>query len=138
MSMRLLSATFTLTFLGTLLGCGGGKTDEFDKVLTELEGFKTKMCACTDKACVDKVQDDWRAYRKTMRDKLGKDSKPSEAQDKRGRDLDEEMRACRKKYDADAGNGTGGGTGGGSSAGAATDTPTPTESAGSAAAPATP
>ena len=41
MSMRLLSATFVLS----LLGCGGGKANEFDKVLTELEGFKTKMCA---------------------------------------------------------------------------------------------
>jgi hypothetical protein len=77
--------------------CGGN--DGYDQVLRELEGFKNRMCACVDRACTDKVQDDWRAFRKTMKDKLGNGSKPSEAQNKRGRVLDEEMRVCRNKLD---------------------------------------
>ncbi|MBA3459879.1 MAG: hypothetical protein H0T46_07950 [Deltaproteobacteria bacterium] len=83
-----------------LAGCGG--SDKFDAVLGELEGFKNRMCACVDKACGDQVADDWRAYRATMKDKLGKDGKPSEAQDKRGRVIDEEMRACRRKLTGEA------------------------------------
>ena len=86
------------SLLAGLSGCG--KKDKFDEVLGEMGGFKDKMCACPDKACVDKVQDEWRVFRKGMKEKVGKDAKPSEAQDKRGRELDEEMRKCRKKYDA--------------------------------------
>lgn len=115
--------------VGLVLGIGGlsacGGKDKFDEVLGELEGFKNRMCECKDKTCADKVQEDWRAYRKTMKEKLGKDTKPSEAQDKKGRALDEEMRVCRKKYDEAPGAG---GAGGGGAV-------TPTESA---PAPATP
>lgn len=84
-------------FVFGLGACGGG--DKFDDVLNEMDKFKTKMCACTDQACTDKVQDEWREYRKGMKDKIGKDSKPSEAQDKRGRAIDEEMRTCRRKHE---------------------------------------
>lgn len=77
-------------------GLAGCSKDKFDDMLGELEGFKNKMCECKDEACADKVQDDWRAYRKTMKEKIGKDSKPSEAQDKKGRDLTSQMRECRR------------------------------------------
>jgi hypothetical protein len=73
-------------------------TLSFDQVLEQLDGFKTRMCACADAACADKVQDEWGAYRATMKDRLGKDAKPDDAQDKRGRALDVEMKACREKF----------------------------------------
>ncbi len=94
---NLMIAAGLMLGLGGLTACGG--KDKFDEVLGELESFKTRMCECKDKACADKVQEDWRAYRKTMKEKLGKDTKPTEAQDKKGRALDEDMRVCRKKYD---------------------------------------
>lgn len=99
MSFRSPWRTFLIaaSLLAGVAGCGGA--DKFDGVLGELEGFKNRMCACVDKACSDKVQDDWRAYRKTMKDRLGTSSRPSEAQNKRGRVLDEEMRVCRRKLD---------------------------------------
>lgn len=103
-----------------LVGLGGcGKKDKFDEVLGEMGSFKDKMCACADKACVDKVQDEWKVYRKGMKEKVGKDAKPNEAQDKKGRELDDEMRKCRKKYDAPEG-------GAGSAAPAPTEPPTAT------------
>ncbi|MDX2092771.1 MAG: hypothetical protein SFX73_33200 [Kofleriaceae bacterium] len=77
--------------------CGGG--DAFDEVLGKMEGFKKQMCECKDKACTEKVQDEWRAYRKTMKEKIGK-NKPNDAQEKKGNALDEEMRKCRKQFDA--------------------------------------
>jgi len=97
-------AASLLVGLSTLGGCG--KKDKFDEVLGEMGSLKDKMCACTDKACVDKVQDEWKAYRKSMKDKIGKDTKPSESQDKKGRELDDEMRKCRHKFDDAAGSGS--------------------------------
>jgi hypothetical protein len=73
-------------------------TASFDQVLDRLAELKTRMCACTDPACADKVQDEWGAYRASMKDRLGKDAKPDDAQDKRGRALDVEMKACRDKF----------------------------------------
>jgi len=108
-----------------LVGLGGcGKKDKFDEVLGEMGSLKDKMCACTDKACVDKVQDEWKAYRKSMKDKLGKDAKPNDEQNKKGQALDDEMRKCRHKFDDAAGSGS-----------AATETP---PAAAPAPAPATP
>lgn len=94
--MRKLIFLTSVVFGLGLAGCGGG--NKFDEVLKEMEGFKNKMCECKDKACTDKVQAEWRDYRKTMKDKIGKD-KPSDTQDKKGNALDDEMRKCRKKFD---------------------------------------
>lgn len=95
-AMRKFTIAAGLLFGLSLGACGG---DKWDSALSEFEGIKNKMCECTDKACTDKVQDDYKAWKTAMKDKVGKDSKPSEAQDKKGRDLKDEMRACRKKFD---------------------------------------
>jgi hypothetical protein len=78
--------------------------DKYDEVLDDLEALASLMCACTDKACGDKVQDDARAYKLTIQDRIGRDSKdkPSDAQDAKGRAADEKMRGCRKKLDPPA------------------------------------
>src|SRR5687767_11982752 len=79
----------------TLMGCPGEK-NKFDEILGQLEKFKTEMCACKDVACADKVSDARREYKKTMRDKLDKNAKPTEAQDKQGKAYEAELQACRK------------------------------------------
>ena len=66
------------------------------EILGQLESFKTQMCACKDVACADKVTEARREYRKTMREKLDKGSKPSAAQDRKGKALEVELQACRK------------------------------------------
>jgi len=78
--------------------------DKYDEVLDDLEGLASRMCACTDKTCGDKVQDDARAYKLTIQDRIGRDSKakPSDAQEAKGRAADDKMRACRKKLDPPA------------------------------------
>jgi hypothetical protein len=75
--------------------------DKYDEVLDDLEALASRMCACTDKACGDTVQEDARAYKLTIQDRIGRDSKakPSDAQDAKGRAADDRMRACRKKLD---------------------------------------
>ncbi len=84
-------------FAGFAVGCkGGAGADKFDEILGQLESFKTQMCACKDVACADKVTEARREYRKTMREKLDKGSKPSAAQDRKGKALEVELQACRK------------------------------------------
>lgn len=90
------SVVFAVLLLG---GCAS--KDAYDAVLEDLEALSARMCACTDKACADKVQDDARAYKLTIADRIGRENKdkPSDAQERRGRAADEQMRACRKKLE---------------------------------------
>lgn len=73
--------------------------DTYDEVLDDLDALASRMCGCTDAACADKVADDARAYKLTIQDRIGRDTKdkPSDAQETKGRALDAQMRSCRKK-----------------------------------------
>jgi hypothetical protein len=88
--MNKLALALILSFSAT--ACG----DAFDDALEQFEGYKKKMCACKDAACADKVKEDWRTWRKGLKSKLG-DTKPSEAQDKKGKAIDDAMDACEDK-----------------------------------------
>ena len=79
-----------------------GAAEGFEEVLTKLADYRTQMCACADQACSDKVHGDWKAYRATMKDRLGSAATPSDEQDARGKVLDTEMKACRGKYEGSA------------------------------------
>ncbi len=86
-----------------VLAVTGCKTkDKFDAVIDDLDALASRMCACTDKACGDTVQNDARAYKLTIQDRIGRDSKASDAQEAKGRAADEKTRACRKKLDGPA------------------------------------
>lgn len=91
--------------LGLVVGCGDSKTpDKFDEILGQLEKFKTEMCACTDAACADRVLDARREYKKTMRDSLDANAKPTDAQDKKGKAFEAELLSCRKQLSSAAGS----------------------------------
>ncbi len=87
--------------IAILAAAGCGSKDAYDAVIDDLDALATRMCACVDTTCADKVQDEARAYRRTIQDKIGRDTKdrPTEAQEARGRAADERLRACRKKLD---------------------------------------
>jgi hypothetical protein len=70
--------------------------DKWDKMLAEAEDFKDKLCACKDKACVDGVDQDMKAWDKAMNEKLGKDEKPPDKVADNVYALMEEMRECTK------------------------------------------
>jgi hypothetical protein len=95
--MRKLIVLSTMVLGLALGGCGGD--DKFDAVLKELDTFRAQMCECKDAACAQKVWDGWIAYRLTMRDKLGKDAKPSDVQSAKGNSIVEAMNTCRAKVD---------------------------------------
>lgn len=81
-----------------VVGCGskGG-----DKIITEFEGFKDRMCKCADKACADKVTADATEWMTKMAESM-KDTKPTKEQDEKFDKLDDEMKACAKKLGADS------------------------------------
>ncbi len=70
-------------------------TDKFELALVELAGFKTRMCACVDKACADPVQAELKVWKRGLKPNVAE--RPSKDQDERGNAIDKEMRACRKK-----------------------------------------
>jgi len=84
-----------------LAACGGTKQDKFDEALVAMDALAVKMCACTDPPCTTAVQTELRELRKGFKDTLGKD-KPSAAQDKRGREIEEKLRACRTQGSGEA------------------------------------
>jgi hypothetical protein len=79
-----------------------GCKDKWDKALSDMEGFKDKMCACKDKACVDGVEKDVDAWKTSMKDTFGKE-KPPDKVDEKGSALRKEMRECQKKVEKAAG-----------------------------------
>lgn len=87
--------------VGLLLGagaCGGSKAED---ALKEFEGFRDKMCACKDKECTEKVESDWREWRKGLKDKIKKEDMTPEL-NARGKKIDDEMDTCRDKIRAEA------------------------------------
>lgn len=89
--------------LGIVLGLGAC-SDKFDKVISEGEGFKDKMCNCKDKDCAEQVDKDYKEWQKGLADKFDKDSKPSESQMKKGKEIDKAYRECKRKLrDGDSG-----------------------------------
>ncbi|MDX2092772.1 MAG: hypothetical protein SFX73_33205 [Kofleriaceae bacterium] len=89
----------TSVVFGLGVGACGGGTNKWDELVGKQEGFKKQMCECKDKACTEKVQEDWRAYSMSMNGQLGK---PSDAQLQKSSALDDEMSKCRKQFDAAA------------------------------------
>lgn len=83
-------------FLVLLLAAGCHKKDRFDAILADLEVYTTRMCACADAACAERVSTELRGYRDTLASRVG-NAKASDEQEERGRKLDYDLRECRKK-----------------------------------------
>lgn len=87
---------FSIAAIVFAFGCskGGG-----DKILSDYEGFKDRMCKCADKACADKVTADVGAWMSKMADSM-KDTKPTKEQDEKFDKIDDAMEECAKKFEA--------------------------------------
>ena len=74
-------------------GCGGGGADE---ILGKMKGFKDKVCACKDKACVEGVEKEMMEWAMKNMDKM-KNMKPTKAQDEAADKIEDEMDKCKEK-----------------------------------------
>jgi hypothetical protein len=116
--------------LALTMGCG---KKAGDKLVSGMEDFKSKMCACKDKACADKVHDDEKKWEEGATKGLDEKSIPKDQAEKLDK-LDDEMRTCRHKFDAPEPAPAAGGDGAGAAPAAGGDG----SAAGSAAPAATP
>jgi hypothetical protein len=85
--------------------------DVFEKALVELEGLRSRMCACADVPCTDKVFEEFKTWRANL---LKSGKKPTADQDKKGNEIDKAMRACRANVTAKPGSNANAGSGAGS------------------------
>ena len=87
------------------IGCGGN--DPMDKAISGLSDWKSKMCACKDKACADKVHEDYKKWENDVLEPMFKGKKESDMpKDKmeKAEKLDDERKECRRKFrDAEMG-----------------------------------
>jgi hypothetical protein len=88
-------------------GSAAASKDPVETALGELDAFKIRMCACTDKACGDKLQTEYAEWQRNLRTKMIE--KPNKLQEVRGNALEKEMKECRKKAET-ATPGAAGGT----------------------------
>lgn len=114
------------------IGCGGGKKDKLDEAVAGLESWKSKMCACKDKACVEKTHEDYKKWENDTLEPMmkGFDEKTADkGKMEKAEKLDDERKECRRKYRDE---------GGAAEGGAAAPAGDPAAPAGGSAAPATP
>jgi len=86
--------------VGLLIGLGAC-SNKIDKALSELEGWKDKMCACKDKDCAEKVEKDFDAWNKEMKAKFKDDKDGTEDQKKRAKELFHKLHDCESKAEGD-------------------------------------
>jgi hypothetical protein len=82
---------------GIVLSFTACSKNKWDQAISDMEGLKDRMCKCTDKACVDKVEADSDKMMEDFMKKVGKDEKPPKELDEKADKIQDDMRACRKK-----------------------------------------
>lgn len=93
-----------LTIACVVLAFGACKKDKWEQAVSDLEGFRDQMCACSKKSgdhaiqkdCADGVEKSMKDWEKGMEDKMGKDDKPPEKLMERGDKAEKELRDCKK------------------------------------------
>jgi hypothetical protein len=91
-----------LAIAGFVFIAGCGSKNAGDKIISEFEGLKDRMCKCADKACADKVNEDTTKWMQKLAEGSEKDAKPTKEQDEKFDKLGDELKACAKKLGADA------------------------------------
>jgi hypothetical protein len=92
--------------VGSVLALGCGGKEPIDKAISGMEDFKAKMCACKDKACADKVHEEYKKWENDVVEPMMKGKKESDfPKDKmeKAEKLDDERKDCRRKHNAPEG-----------------------------------
>ncbi len=76
-------------------GAPGG-TSKIDNFLTQMQGYRDKVCACADKACAESMKKDMDTWLATAAKDIA-DAKPTKDQDDKADRLEREMKDCVTK-----------------------------------------
>ncbi len=82
---------------GLVLAFTACKKNKWDKALSDMEGYKDKMCACKDKACADDVHKQYKDWQKGMMADMKDEKEPPKDVMDKGDKLEHDMKECRKK-----------------------------------------
>jgi hypothetical protein len=95
--------------MGVVLALGGcGKKDKVDEIVSGLDDWATKMCACTDKACTEKVMTDYKKWENDVMEPAmkGVDEKSiDKSKMEKGDAADKKRKDCRRKFQDEPGAG---------------------------------
>ena len=85
--------------VGSVLAMGCGSKEPIDKAIAGMEDFKAKMCACKDKACADKVNEDMAKWGPEMAKNAGtaRDAKPDPEAAKKSAEIMTRYTECMTK-----------------------------------------
>jgi len=92
-----------LLIVGAVVALSACSKSKIDQAIADTEDFKTRMCACTDKDCADKLQGEFREWRHKLKDSISKDEAknlPKETQKKLEESF-EDFEKCGKKARGD-------------------------------------
>lgn len=76
---------------------GSGAQPDVDALLVKMGGFKEKLCACPDSACIQGVSDEMTTWAKDMEAKGMKEPHLTDDQTKRATAITDEMSKCYKR-----------------------------------------
>lgn len=85
----------TLVLVAALAGCK--RPNQEGEVVEYLEGVTTSMCACTTKACVDKINNDLMEWAKELAKHAAPQSRPSDELTARVAETMEHYTSCMTK-----------------------------------------
>ena len=98
----------TLTIVGVLLfllGAGACDGNKIDEMISQGDAFKTRMCACTDVACVNKVVQDLSDWKKGLDEKAIEEAGQKLSLEEQGKmkakidAIGNELEACQAKWE---------------------------------------
>lgn len=98
--MRTRSLILALSSLLALGACGS----KADEAISGLKKYRDKMCACSDKDCVETVNKEFRDWRKDMKKEMKGEDKPSESVIKEIMEVQKEFDECRSKASSKGGD----------------------------------
>lgn len=75
---------------------GADRPGSADSILGTMREFKDKICACTEKGCVEKVETEMMEWAMKNMEKM-KDVKPTKAQDEAADKIEDEMEKCKER-----------------------------------------
>jgi len=90
---------FVLATMGLVGACGNSAADQ---ILSKMESTKNKICACKDKACVEKAEGEFMEWLMKNADKLKDAEKGSKSQEEKAKKIDAEMEKCKEKIEGAA------------------------------------
>jgi len=88
-----------LVIVGAVIALSACSKSKIDQASADTEDFKTRMCACADKDCAEKVQTEFKEWRHKLKDSISKEEAKnlSKETQKKLEESFEEFEKCSKK-----------------------------------------